>query len=772
MTLSVLFCLVLTVFSTLPIKAAKLLAPEITRFDMEKIVSGDGRGKYIIENGSVVTPEVPLFIDDTVRLTLFWSLSPEVMLTAQDGDFFEIELPTSHFTFVNSEAIDIMALIDASNSDFGTEVIGHWQILNGKIRVTLNNQGSQMSYIDNGKIAFYGKPNKLDNTFELIIGDMSFPSMSIRSQETFYEADKNQILSKGGAKIAGTEAIHWDIWVNQANAKKAFENQPTDAMRNIILTDDLEVGQTVRQINFIGALRNMTTEGKMATKSWRWNNISNQFQKITQTSTETYDEFYLRIVEKTQPSYGVFNGRRVIVNLTDLPGSGLKAFVDDSELLRFIDSAIASGYLPEGQRDAMFEIYRTAGTLNGEPMEILVKIIANPLAGNGGYHNSTTLQYNGGLSQTTAADFYYESLSGTATTGKIGDLVVRKKDGNSLQPLVGVLFKLQKFNNMTHTFEDYMDESGYLVKGTAKEGQVIFSKLKKGKYQLVEVENPIAGYSQQAFFPTGNQFEVTGYEISSIEIEVLNYLVQRDVELYVKDSQTELPLEGAVFELQTNAGVKIGEHHLTDKAGKINLTNLSQGAYQFVEIEAPSGYELDYSPIQFRIENQQISALQLVKYNKLLVSVEETTQTLPEEEVEITEKTTTPEEQKKDEKTIQPENNQGVDNSETVEENIIENGSEETIADMETTKIQDVGSAVEDGSQNNDWLYQKTFINETGSTNWVSEFLLFIKYNRVLFITTLFLILLIPFFLLYILLRKSKQLFKLNEYILFEKKQK
>lgn len=47
------------------------------------------------------------------------------------------------------------------------------------------------------------------------------------------------------------------------------------------------------------------------------------------------------------------------------------------------------------------------------------------------------------------------------------------------------------------------------------------------------------------------------------------------------------------------------------------IDNLAPGDYQLVETKAPTGYELDATPVEFTIEFNQKDAVQVTKTNKM-----------------------------------------------------------------------------------------------------------------------------------------------------------
>ncbi|WP_131801850.1 prealbumin-like fold domain-containing protein, partial [Bacillus mobilis] len=73
-------------------------------------------------------------------------------------------------------------------------------------------------------------------------------------------------------------------------------------------------------------------------------------------------------------------------------------------------------------------------------------------------------------------------------------------------------------------------------------------------------------------------------------------------ELIKLDDVDNSTLEGAVFKIVDMNGHDVRSNLTTDKDGKISVSDLRPGDYQFVETKAPTHYDLNQNPIKFTVE--------------------------------------------------------------------------------------------------------------------------------------------------------------------------
>lgn len=100
-------------------------------------------------------------------------------------------------------------------------------------------------------------------------------------------------------------------------------------------------------------------------------------------------------------------------------------------------------------------------------------------------------------------------------------------------------------------------------------------------------------------------------------VTATNSLTKGAVELTKVDDIDGTTLEGAIFKIVDMDGKDVRSDLTTDKDGKISVSDLRPGDYQFIETKAPTGYDLNIKPIPFTITKGQSQITSVTALNSL-----------------------------------------------------------------------------------------------------------------------------------------------------------
>ncbi|WP_080843880.1 SpaA isopeptide-forming pilin-related protein [Cytobacillus gottheilii] len=215
--------------------------------------------------------------------------------------------------------------------------------------------------------------------------------------------------------------------------------------------------------------------------------------------------------------------------------------------------------------------------------------------------NSNPISFKIDADQTAPIEIEQENERGK------GKLILHKVDTETGASLAGAEFELFNSENIS------------VGKATTdQDGRIVLSHLLYGHYTLKEIKAP-DGYILAA----DTKLEITINEIEN-EIVIQNDKIKQAFKLKkVSAEDPSTGLSDAIFKLMYKKE-KTDEYTevegktamVTDQNGEIYAENLEAGFYQLIEVKAPKGYQLDNTPIEFTIEENQLAVKELVMTNK------------------------------------------------------------------------------------------------------------------------------------------------------------
>lgn len=185
-----------------------------------------------------------------------------------------------------------------------------------------------------------------------------------------------------------------------------------------------------------------------------------------------------------------------------------------------------------------------------------------------------------------------------------------KQNSATGAPLAGAVFELRE---------------GTMVIGTTtsdSNGLVAFENILPGTYTLVETVVP------PGFTATQTRYTVVVSEDGSITINNLpatGYILGNtpfastpSITITTVDTQTQLPLAGAVFSLTSGIGTVLQK--TTDSTGMVVFNNLAPGSYTLTETSAPVGYLPNTTVYQIFVTNNGSVTIDGIATSQLLVA--------------------------------------------------------------------------------------------------------------------------------------------------------
>ena len=238
-------------------------------------------------------------------------------------------------------------------------------------------------------------------------------------------------------------------------------------------------------------------------------------------------------------------------------------------------------------------------TLNGlEPGSYVVKEVEAP---DGHIIDSTPQTFEIRVGQTEPV-FLVFGNDGKTT------LYIRKEDEQTRLPVAGAVFKLSRVNG--EVIKERLE--------TGLDGLASIGDLLPGDYVVEEIEAP------KGYLLSENPKQNVSLKAGEVATVLFRNNKPGGIAILKQDAMSGLPLEGAKFTVTRLDGSPVGKepYYVTGKDGYIRVPGLEAGYYYVQEIEAPEGYLLDSTRHQVRVENFEVTLLQLKNYEKTTLVVE------------------------------------------------------------------------------------------------------------------------------------------------------
>ena len=186
---------------------------------------------------------------------------------------------------------------------------------------------------------------------------------------------------------------------------------------------------------------------------------------------------------------------------------------------------------------------------------------------------------------------------------KLGSIVVRKLDKNSLEPLSGVEFEIV-YSDGRYLDDDYGHLSSKGLYKTDSNGEIRISGV-SGTLVITETK-PLPGYVMDE----GTRTQTVKVNPSDTQtITVYNTKVG-GLTIVKKDEQTSERVPNVQMEVRKLNGEIIGTF-TTDSNGMIQLPQAEKGWYEVVERKAAEGYRLDATPHRIEVKDGQQAVLEV-----------------------------------------------------------------------------------------------------------------------------------------------------------------
>lgn len=555
-----------------------------------------------------------------VRIYIDWSI-PD-MTDVHAGDTFTFTVNGDDH-FLASDFGPVNLVDPTTQKVIGSYVVNGNRDANGSmipgqditIVTTLSDDGAQFPSLHNGFFSLEGYVTGQGNDIVFTVNGQALPSIGVEPPTTGPLPDTP--LMKYGSQVAGQNQIVWSIGVNLDNIVDAYANyavggsDPSPQQRNLLLTDDLQGGQAITSggVTVYMPVVATTDAGEAQTEQYAAYPITDLFALTDKSAADgmTQDEFASSVRMAAVPTIGVWENRVVYIGFGNVPTGNGSSPLNIGNILDGQGEAGLSWLLEEkgatpAQKAIIMKYFSASGPNKGDFTSFIVELRSDA-SETGQYENNATLTYGDSGSEAAPGSAHFTVISGGVEV-KDGKAVLKKVDaGNPDATLPGAVFRLEKMQP-DNTWATVAGSEQLTTDGS---GLITVTGLLLGQYRFVEIVPPV-GYEMTS---ESVEFAITSTTLNhtaNVTAENRRAPVLGKVVLTKVDADDEsVKLPGAVFKLEEQAAdgswveVPGYESLVTDGSGLIEVERLAMGAYRFVEVSAPEGYELETAPVEFTL---------------------------------------------------------------------------------------------------------------------------------------------------------------------------
>jgi uncharacterized surface anchored protein len=273
-------------------------------------------------------------------------------------------------------------------------------------------------------------------------------------------------------------------------------------------------------------------------------------------------------LDETPKNVTVTSGKLAAVEFTNKPYSGIQIIKTDAASHKPLSGATFEVTKSNGEKVGTFKT-DVSGKAIITDLEEGTYIVSETIEPDGYVLDNTPQTVTVKTGKLTTAEFTNKPFSG---------IEIRKVGAVNGDALSGAVFEVRRQNG------EYITEVT-----TDKGGKASIANVEPGWYIITETKAP------QGYVIDGAAKTVEVKSSAPTVVTISNKPLS-GIQIVKVDAVTKAPLQGAVFTIQRVNGERVGNKHTTDVAGKIIVSDLTEGVYIISEIEAPSEYVLDAQP--------------------------------------------------------------------------------------------------------------------------------------------------------------------------------